>query len=207
MKLCTVQTCLRRRPRRTRLVGRGSAGGAAARDAGAVVRRCGGRDRPVRVGRRGRQCDRARGGGGAGHVLLPLPDQGARAGRVGASRRGQDRGQARHDERLRPAIWLRCWRCWCARCSPRSGGWVRWSFGTCWGCTSRRPGPSRTNWREHPLAEFVIAAITEAQAAGRVPQDADAGELGVIFMTGLFALLATQRPASAERGSRCWTGM
>jgi AcrR family transcriptional regulator len=52
--------------------------------------------------------------------------------------------------------------------------------------------------REHPLAEFVIAVITEAQANGRVQQDADAGELGVIFMTGLFALLATT-PASAER--------
>ncbi len=52
--------------------------------------------------------------------------------------------------------------------------------------------------REHPLAEFVIAVITEAQANGRVQQDADAGELAVIFMTGLFALLATT-PASAER--------
>jgi AcrR family transcriptional regulator len=44
---------------------------------------------------------------------------------------------------------------------------------------------------EHPLAGFVIAAIAEAQAAGRVSADADAGELGVIFLTGLFALLAT----------------
>jgi AcrR family transcriptional regulator len=52
---------------------------------------------------------------------------------------------------------------------------------------------------EHPLAEFVIAAIAEAQAAGRVSQDADAGELGVIFMTGLFALLATRVAASWER--------
>jgi AcrR family transcriptional regulator len=45
--------------------------------------------------------------------------------------------------------------------------------------------------REHPLAEFVITAIADAQSAGRVRSDADAGELGVIFMTGLFALLAT----------------
>jgi AcrR family transcriptional regulator len=45
--------------------------------------------------------------------------------------------------------------------------------------------------RGHPLAEFVIEAIGQAQAAGRVRRDADAGELGVIFMTGLFALLAT----------------
>ena len=52
---------------------------------------------------------------------------------------------------------------------------------------------------EHPLAEFVIAAIAEAQAAGRVHRDADPGELGVIFMTGLFALLATAGPASRAR--------
>jgi AcrR family transcriptional regulator len=52
---------------------------------------------------------------------------------------------------------------------------------------------------EHPLAEFVIAAIAEAQGAGRVRRDADPGELGVIFMTGLFALLATAGPASKAR--------
>ena len=52
---------------------------------------------------------------------------------------------------------------------------------------------------EHPLAEFVIAAIAKARAAGRVPRDADPGELGVIFMTGLFALLATAGPASRAR--------
>lgn len=51
---------------------------------------------------------------------------------------------------------------------------------------------------EHPLAGFVIAAIAKARAAGRVHRDADAGELGVIFMTGLFALLAIT-PASAAR--------
>jgi AcrR family transcriptional regulator len=50
---------------------------------------------------------------------------------------------------------------------------------------------------EHPLAEFVIGAITTAQQAGRVPPNADAGELGVFFMTGLFALLATSTEASA----------
>ena len=52
---------------------------------------------------------------------------------------------------------------------------------------------------EHPLAEFVITAIAQAQAAGRVPADADPGELGVIFMTGLFALLATAGTASRAR--------
>jgi AcrR family transcriptional regulator len=52
---------------------------------------------------------------------------------------------------------------------------------------------------EHPLAEFVIAAIADVQAAGRVSGDADPGELGVIFMTGLFALLATAGSASRAR--------
>jgi AcrR family transcriptional regulator len=54
---------------------------------------------------------------------------------------------------------------------------------------------------EHPLAEFVIAAISEAQAAGRVPRDADAGELGVFFLTGLFALLATGGAAPRARAA------
>lgn len=52
---------------------------------------------------------------------------------------------------------------------------------------------------EHPLAEFVIAAIAEAQAAGRVSPDADAGELGAIFLTGLFALLVTTATAPRSR--------
>lgn len=52
---------------------------------------------------------------------------------------------------------------------------------------------------EHPLAEFVIAAIAEAQAAQRVSRDADAAELGVIFLTGLFALLVTGDTASRSR--------
>lgn len=52
---------------------------------------------------------------------------------------------------------------------------------------------------EHRLAGFVITAISEAQAAERVSQDADPAELGVIFMTGLFALLATAGPPSRAR--------
>jgi AcrR family transcriptional regulator len=52
---------------------------------------------------------------------------------------------------------------------------------------------------EHPLAEFVIAAIAEAQAARRLSRDADPGDLGVIFLTGLFALLATGDTASRSR--------
>lgn len=54
---------------------------------------------------------------------------------------------------------------------------------------------------EHPLAGFVIAAITEAQAAGRVSRDVDPGQLGVIFLNGLFALLATGTTASRARSA------
>jgi AcrR family transcriptional regulator len=54
---------------------------------------------------------------------------------------------------------------------------------------------------EHPLADFVIAAIAEAQAAGHASRDADAGELGVIFLTGLFALLATANLAAQPRAA------
>ena len=54
---------------------------------------------------------------------------------------------------------------------------------------------------KHPLAEFVIAAIAQAQAAGRVPRHADAGELGLFFLTGLFALLATGTAASEARAA------
>jgi AcrR family transcriptional regulator len=52
---------------------------------------------------------------------------------------------------------------------------------------------------KHPLAQFVIGVIGHAQGAGRVSQDANAGELGVIFLTGLFALLATGISASRAR--------
>jgi AcrR family transcriptional regulator len=57
--------------------------------------------------------------------------------------------------------------------------------------------PVEDELSEHPLAEFVIDAITDAQGAGRVPLDADASELGVFFLTGLFALLATGAQDSA----------
>ena len=50
---------------------------------------------------------------------------------------------------------------------------------------------------EHPLAEFVIGAITVAQDAGQVSPGSDPNELAVFFMTGLFALLATGAHASA----------
>lgn len=52
---------------------------------------------------------------------------------------------------------------------------------------------------EHPLARYVVAAITNAQNASRAIADADASELGVIFMTGLFALLATAPPEARHQ--------
>ncbi|MDT5207624.1 MAG: hypothetical protein QOF67_39 [Mycobacterium sp.] len=63
--------------------------------------------------------------------------------------------------------------------------------------TSTRPVEDELS--EHPLAEFVIAAVAQAQAAGRVTPDCDAGELGVFFLTGLFALLATDSSAPKAR--------
>ncbi len=59
--------------------------------------------------------------------------------------------------------------------------------------------PVEDELAEHPLADFLIAAIAQAQTAGRVARNADAGELAVIFLTGLFALLATAAVASADR--------
>ncbi len=61
--------------------------------------------------------------------------------------------------------------------------------------------PVEAELAEHPLAGFVVAAITEAQAAERVSRDADAGELGVIFLTGLFALLATGVESTRARAA------
>ena len=61
--------------------------------------------------------------------------------------------------------------------------------------------PVEDELSEHPLAEFVVAAIAQAQAAGRVTPDADAGELGVFFLTGLFALLATDTSAPTARAA------
>ena len=57
--------------------------------------------------------------------------------------------------------------------------------------------PVEDEFSEHPLAEFVVAAIADAQDAGQVSPEADAGELGVFFLTGLFALLATGLGESA----------
>ena len=61
--------------------------------------------------------------------------------------------------------------------------------------------PVEDQLSEHPLAEFVVSSIAQAQAAGRVTPDADAGELGVFFLTGLFALLATNASAPEARAA------
>jgi len=65
--------------------------------------------------------------------------------------------------------------------------------------SATRPADDDTD--QHPLAEFVIAAIAHAQATGSASRNADASELGLIFMTGLFALLATSGPASPARSA------
>jgi hypothetical protein len=57
--------------------------------------------------------------------------------------------------------------------------------------------PAEDQLTEHPLAEFVIAAITRAQAKDRVAPQQDASELAMFFLTGLFALLATGAQDSA----------
>ncbi|MGX9787681.1 TetR/AcrR family transcriptional regulator [Mycobacterium sp. MMS18-G62] len=51
--------------------------------------------------------------------------------------------------------------------------------------------PVEDELAQHPLAEFLVSAIRRAQAAGRVSEGTDAAELGMFFLTGLFALLAT----------------
>jgi AcrR family transcriptional regulator len=56
--------------------------------------------------------------------------------------------------------------------------------------------PAEDELVEHPLAEFVIAAIAKAQATQRISPDADPSQLALIFLTGLFALLATGASAS-----------
>jgi AcrR family transcriptional regulator len=53
----------------------------------------------------------------------------------------------------------------------------------------------------HPLAQYLIEVFTSAQAAGQVRRDAEPGELGVIFLTGLFALLATGLGPSRARAA------
>ena len=51
--------------------------------------------------------------------------------------------------------------------------------------------PVEDELSQHPLLDFIVGVIAQAQQDGRVASHADAGELGVFFLTGLFALLAT----------------
>ena len=51
--------------------------------------------------------------------------------------------------------------------------------------------PVEDQLAQHPLAEFLVSAISRAQAAGQVSTETDPAELGTFFLTGLFALLAT----------------
>ncbi|UXA05881.1 TetR/AcrR family transcriptional regulator [Mycobacterium sp. SMC-2] len=51
--------------------------------------------------------------------------------------------------------------------------------------------PVEEELAQHPIAEFLAGVISRAQSAGQVSSDADAPELAMFFLTGLFALLAT----------------
>jgi AcrR family transcriptional regulator len=61
--------------------------------------------------------------------------------------------------------------------------------------------PVEDELSEHPLADFLIDAIDKAQHAGQVASDADAGELAVFFLTGLFALLTTDTSTPSARAA------
>ena len=51
----------------------------------------------------------------------------------------------------------------------------------------------------HPLATFIVEAVREARRAGRVGRELDATDVAVIFLTGLFALLATREGPGRAR--------
>jgi AcrR family transcriptional regulator len=61
--------------------------------------------------------------------------------------------------------------------------------------------PVEDELTEHPLAQYLIDVFASAQAAGQICRDAEPGELGVIFLTGLFALLATGLGPSWSRAA------
>jgi AcrR family transcriptional regulator len=61
--------------------------------------------------------------------------------------------------------------------------------------------PVEDELTQHPLAQYLIGVFASAQAGGQVRRDADSGELGVIFLTGLFALLATGLGPSRARAA------
>lgn len=51
--------------------------------------------------------------------------------------------------------------------------------------------PADDELAAHPVLEFLVGVIARAQQAQHVSADADPAELGMFFLTGLFALLAT----------------
>ncbi|MCA2244459.1 TetR/AcrR family transcriptional regulator [Mycobacterium sp. WUMAC-067] len=51
--------------------------------------------------------------------------------------------------------------------------------------------PVEDELTQHPLAQFLVGVISRAQDEGHVSSEVDASELGMFFLTGLFALLAT----------------
>lgn len=61
--------------------------------------------------------------------------------------------------------------------------------------------PAEDELAQHPLLGFLVGVISRAQDAQKVSPDVDAGELGMFFLTGLFALLATgaHDPAQLSR--------
>jgi AcrR family transcriptional regulator len=61
--------------------------------------------------------------------------------------------------------------------------------------------PVEDELTEHPVAQYLINVFSSAQAAGQVCRDAEPSELGVIFLTGLFALLATGLGPSRARAA------
>jgi AcrR family transcriptional regulator len=54
----------------------------------------------------------------------------------------------------------------------------------------------------HPLATFIVGAVRQAQRAGRVRTKIDATDVAVLFLTGLFALLATHDGPNRARDAR-----
>jgi AcrR family transcriptional regulator len=60
--------------------------------------------------------------------------------------------------------------------------------------------PADTQLDEHPLADYVVAAITQARDASLVPKRTQPREHAIIFLTGMFALLTT-RAASPTSGT------
>jgi AcrR family transcriptional regulator len=51
----------------------------------------------------------------------------------------------------------------------------------------------------HPLAIFIVEAVREAKRKGRVKATIDAADVATMFLTGLFAILATRDGPSAAR--------